>query len=315
MTGMLKKGLTSVIIILFLLAPVWPEENKNNNTNVIPRLFASIDRKSVHVGDTAVLTLKYSIPDGASFTPETEVKGLEGLAVIDRKIQKGEISLTILVDKIESFDIGPFEINYKSKDKETNIIKSDSLHLEVLSNLGDKPAEAALKPLEEIVPTYPLWLKYLPWIIIVLIIVFTAAGILWWRKRRKSRIQELKDLKLPHETARDELERLKALNLIEKGQYKEFYFSFSEILRQYLEKLRGFPAAEFTTEEIARWIKNESDRKVLTLLRDSDMVKFADAVPTKAKNEDDMRSALAYIKDTAPLEALAVGAAAEAGRA
>lgn len=301
---MIKKALTSGIIILLLFMPAAAKENKDDNKD-IPRLSASLNLNKAHVGDTVLLTLKYYIPDDAGFTPKTEIKGLEKLTVIDRKIEKSKIILTLLIDKDESFDIGPFEISYINKEKETNIIKSEKLRMEVLSNLGDKPAEAKLKPLEDIIPTYPLWLKYLPWISIALIIILIVAVFLWWRKRKNRQMLELMDEKLPHIIAREELERLKALNLIEKGEFKEFYFRFSEILRRYLEKLRGFPAAEFTTEEIARRIKDERDRKMLSLLRDSDMVKFADAEPTKAKNEEDIRNALAYIKDTTPVPQIA----------
>ena len=83
---------------------------------------------------------------------------------------------------------------------------------------------------------------------------------------------------------------------------KTHYFIFSEILRRYLESIRNFPAAEFTTEEIARHIKTEPDRKLIPLLQQADLVKFADNVPTVARKEEDMLAALTYIRETSPQE-------------
>jgi hypothetical protein len=71
-------------------------------------------------------------------------------------------------------------------------------------------------------------------------------------------------------------------------------------LRRYLESIRHFPAAEYTTEEISRQIRLEVDRMLLPLLRQADLVKFADTVPTPARKEEDVRSALSYIDKTCP---------------
>jgi hypothetical protein len=94
------------------------------------------------------------------------------------------------------------------------------------------------------------------------------------------------------------MEQLEAEGLFEKGQIKAYYFRYSEILRRYLEALRGYPAAEFTTEEIASHMEEEQDRQLLPLLRQSDLIKFADTVPTSARKEEDVKLALSYIQET-----------------
>ena len=105
----------------------------------------------------------------------------------------------------------------------------------------------------------------------------------------------------PHVSARKALESLERRQIFEKGEAKTFYFTFSEIMRRYLESIRHFPAAEYTTEEISHQIRKEIDRKLLPLLRQADLVKFADTVPTPARKEEDVRSALSYIDETRPL--------------
>ena len=106
----------------------------------------------------------------------------------------------------------------------------------------------------------------------------------------------------PHIRAVKEIEELEGRSLFEKGHAKAFYFRFSEILRRYLEAIRGFPAAEFTTEEIAHHIKTEQDRTLLPLLRQADLVKFADTVPTPARKEETVKAALDYIHETGPTD-------------
>ncbi|MBN2402596.1 MAG: hypothetical protein JXN64_09355 [Spirochaetes bacterium] len=279
------------------------EDNKTSGETPapVPGITASVDRNKTHVGDLINLSLKYFIPEGSTYAPDTDLTGIEGLSIADKKSAKGEITFVILVDKTESFIIGPVKLSFKDSKGVLNIIQSEALSIEVLSNLGNKPAEAQLKPLMEIIPTYPFILRIIPWVIAGLLLIALAAGIYYRIKIQCKKNLTSKDIKPPHVIAKEEIEKLKALNLIDKGEYKEFYFRFSEILRQYIEKLRGFPAAELTTEEIARRIKEERDRKLLPILREADMVKFADAIPVKAKNEEDIRAALEYIKATTPV--------------
>ena len=56
------------------------------------------------------------------------------------------------------------------------------------------------------------------------------------------------------------IQKLEEERLFERGHLKVFYFRFSEIMSRYLEELRGFPAVEFTTQEIALAMKDKKDR-------------------------------------------------------
>jgi hypothetical protein len=141
------------------------------------------------------------------------------------------------------------------------------------------------------------WLRFLPWVSGGLAVALLAMGILWWLRGRTRKSYLAPDAP-PHVRAGKELERLDARRLFEKGRVKEFYFGFSEIMRRYLESLRNFPAAEYTTEEIARAIHTAEDRQLLTLLRQADLVKFADSLPTPARKEAELKGAFAYIQET-----------------
>jgi len=121
----------------------------------------------------------------------------------------------------------------------------------------------------------------------------------WYRKRQKAaglpQYQEP-----PHVMARKAIMKLESEKYFENGLVKTYYFIFSEILRRYLGAIRNFPAAEYTTEEIVRTIKTEQDRRLIPLLQRSDLVKFADSLPTPARKEEDIKAALEYIRETSP---------------
>jgi len=169
-----------------------------------------------------------------------------------------------------------------------------------------------LRPIQGIIPARPLWLKYLPWTAVLLIVLLVGLGARFWHKKRRAFKDSPELQEPPHVRALGEFEQLEADGLFEKGYIKEFYFRFSEILKQYLESLMEFPAAEFTTEEIALHLNKEQDRKILPLLRQADLIKFADTIPTPARKDEDLKTAFLYIQENSPTTKTATN---QAGRA
>ena len=263
-------------------------------------LSATLDRKSASVGDVATLTLRFQLPEGGTLPDPPAVGGLESLTILGREVGPGTIRLRVLVDQLEKLKTGAITLTWMDKDAKPHQIYADSVSLQVVSGLGDKPAEAQLRPLQDIVPVRPPWLRYAPWGLGLLGLMLAAAGLYWWLKRRQRQREIAGRKELPHLWATREVERLEAQKYFEKGKVKEFYFRLSEILRRYLEAIRGFPAAEYTVEEISRHVQEEPDRQLLALLRQADLVKFADAAPTAARKDDELQAALAYIRATAP---------------
>lgn len=263
-------------------------------------LSAVFDRKSAPVGDVATLTLKFQLPEGGKLADPPAVGGLEGLTIVGREVGPNAVTFRVLVDQLEALKTGAISLAWFDKDAKPDKLYADSVALPVIPGLGEKPAEAQLRPLQDIVPVRPPWLRYVPWGLGALGLILAAAGLYWWLKKRKRQREITAGKELPHLWATREIERLETQKLFEKGKVKDFYFRFSEILRRYLEAIRGFPAAEFTVEEIARYVQDEQDRRLLVLLRQADLVKFADAAPTAARKDDELQAALAYIRATTP---------------
>ena len=290
--------LFSLILALLAWTPLFGSQGAIEGSR--PGLTASLDRDSARVGSKVILTLSYRLPEGAGFSDIPEIKGLEDLTPMDREIGPDEIRITLLVDHLGSWKTGPISVSYLDKDGKTQVLTTDPLSLTVLSNLGEKPEEAELRPIQGIIPTTSLWWKYLPWVAGIAGLLLIVFGLLWWYHRRRRKELSAMAQDPAHVWAKKEIEHLEAQGLFEKGQAKAFYFRFSEIVRQYLEAIRGFTAAEFTTEEITSCLDNEQDRKLLPLLRQADLVKFADTIPTPARKEEEVKTALTYINETSP---------------
>ena len=253
---------------------------------------------SARVGGGVVLALNYHLPEGARLPQDIQIKGLEGLTIKGRETRPGEIRIRVLVDRIGTFKTGPLSLVYLDKEGKEASLSADPVELTVLSNLGESPGDAQLKPIYGIIPSRSRLTKYLPWAVIVLAVCAAGIGLFLWSKRRRNRGDRVISRVPPHTLARKEIDGLESERLFEKGHVKEFYFRFSEIMRRYLESLRGFPAAEYTTEEIALRIHNPQDRELLPLLQQADLVKFADLMPMPAKKDDELKRALSYIRET-----------------
>lgn len=261
-------------------------------------LEAAFNPSSAKVGSTVTLTLSYHLPEGARESPDVQIKGLEGFTIVDRQAKPGQIRATLLVDRIGEFKSGPLSLSYFDREGKEALLRGEAVKLTVLSNLGEKPGEAQLKPIYGIIPTTSWVAGYLLWVIIALAACAAGVGLFLWTRRRRRRRASVIWQDPPHALAKKEIDELESQRLFETGHVKEFYFRFSQIMRRYLESLRGFPAAEYTTQEIALSIHKPKDRQLVPLLQQADLVKFADLAPTPARKDDEIKEALSYIRET-----------------
>jgi len=291
----MKRGFVFFFSILLCLAVVRTTISADHSP---VGLMAALNTASTRVGRIVLLTLSYHLPEGARLSPDPRIKGLEGFTIVGRETGPGQIKVRLLVDRIGQFKIGPLSLAYFDKEGKEGFLQADPVELTVLSNLGKKPGEAQLKPIYGIIPTESGLIKYLQWVIIAVTACAAGIGLFLWIKRRRNRRVSAIFQGPPHILAKKEIDELESQRLFEKGHVKEFYFRFSEIMRRYLESLRGFPAAEYTTQEIALSIHNQEDRELLPLLHQADLVKFADLAPSPAKKDDEIKKALSYIRKT-----------------
>ena len=177
------------LLLAGLLSPtvLW---SQNNTEDTRPALTVSIDPASVKVGDTVVVHLNYTLPEGARLPDKPEVKGIEGLTILKKSIEPGRISITLLVDRLGSWKSQPIVLVYLDKEGKEAVLNADPVSLTVLSNLGDKPEEAQLQPIQDIIPTKAGWLKFLPWSA-VLIFILLALGFFLFSNATKNSFPNL----------------------------------------------------------------------------------------------------------------------------
>jgi hypothetical protein len=140
-------------------------------------------------------------------------------------------------------------------------------------------------------------------------IVVVAGGILFIVLKRRNKLQNIEIKQLPpHELAFNELERLLAQNLVEKGEIKTFYYEITHILRHYIENRFGINAPEQTTEEFLDGLHTntmfpETYKGLLkNFLMHCDLVKFAAYQPTTDDIQNTFNSCKVFISETKIME-------------
>ena len=262
-------------------------------------LSATLEKSTVPVGGVVWLTLDYRLPRGGRLPEKPKIKGLEDISILEQIVDPGQIRIQLLADKVDSWQSEPIRLTYLDEQDQEHLLTTQPISLETVTNLNEKE-EADLRPIRDIVPVESIWQNYVIWLAAFVVLVLIGLSLFWWLKKRRKPAGAAEYTEPPDVRARRELLGLEKKQYFEKGRVKTHYFFFSEILRRYLEAIRHFPAAEYTTEEIARHISADPDRKLIPLLQQADLVKFADTVPTRARKEEDIKAALAYIRKTAP---------------
>lgn len=258
----------------------------------------SLDQTSVPVGGVFWLTLDYRLPEGGRLPDKPEVQGLDELSILKRNDEPGQMKIQLLFDQVEPWQSGPIGLPYLDADGKTQLLTTEPVAIQPVSNFSREAEKVQLRPVRDIVPTQSIWRSTLLWLAVFLALILIGAGSFWWYKKHQKPTIMGQYTEPPDMRARRELRSLESKGYFENGRVKKYYFSFSEIMRRYLESIRGFPAAEYTTEEIARHISAEQDRKLIPLLQQADLVKFSDCVPTPARKEADIKATLAYIRES-----------------
>lgn len=137
-----------------------------------------------------------------------------------------------------------------------------------------------------------------------LLLVAIVAIVILVLKRRAARPAPPVPVVPAHIWAFDELDRLEAAGLVERGAFHAFYFRLSDIVRQYIERRFGLMAPERTTEEFLRdagrsAVLSADDREQLGgFLGAADMVKFALHEPSSAESRDALAAARDFVERT-----------------
>jgi hypothetical protein len=224
-------------------------------------------------------------------------KEIEGRVVIKKWYK-------LRADTAGSYIIPPVKLAYRPKsDAAEKEIQTSQIFVEVKP---DTPARERqkdiidIKPLEEPQINYLLWLTVIGGAVTAGLLV--AGGIICYRRRKKGGEATVKPP--AHEAALAELNKLKGVKYNDVQEIKRLYFNLSEIFRRYLEERYGFPATDWTSEEIIsqtnknRELTFELKEQSKLFLHNTDLVKFAESIPGDEQIQEELNRAISFVEAT-----------------
>ena len=289
--------LTTIIIVLCHIMGTLTFASEPDDAPTI-YMMPSFEQESVSVGDTVTLNLNFNKPDNVRLPDKITLKGAEDLILSDIQQTVDGIQLKILVDGINLFDVPVLSFTGFNEAGELIKFESKPVSIKVIPAIDDEPDKAIVRPIKNIVTVSHFWDGKI--IYIILILIALVIFILWFFRRKIKKFQEETVPEIPPDKiAFDALRQLREdFTEFSDDQVKAYYFTLSLIQREYMGHIREFPAAELTTEEIALAVKLEDDRAMLRLLRQIDMIKFAEQRPTTSEREEHWKQVWKYVKDT-----------------
>lgn len=282
----MKRFSISLLFVLLAAVAAFAQDRISVESNV--------DKQSVTIGDIIKYTVK--VTADTNLVVDSLVVGANlGMFEIKDYVPRTSQVSNGMRTSIESFDITtfttgdyqipPITIKYSSATGELGSITTDAIQIKVNSLLTGEEGED-IKPLrgpKDFESKIPIWMIAAGAALLVGILVF------WYLYRRASKPIDLggepEDNRLPWEIALEELNALKASDLVAKGEYKLYYLRLSEIFRAYLERRYGIAALERTTYEIIGEFRGlaldkQEEEIIHRFLDECDLVKFAKYDPT-----------------------------------
>ena len=278
---------------------------------------AKLDSATLLMGKTTALHLEITQDKGArGFFPGEQADTLSAMVEIAERPQADTIDLgnnRIQINRdliIQSFDSGMWIIKPIPYVVNGDTAYCNQLTLKVLPvDVSQMKDVHDIKPVEEVPFNLLDWLPnyWWAWLLALLLI---GGGIWAYRKYYKKGINPLKPTRKrlpPYEEAMINLQNLKAAQLWQKGQEKEYFTGLTDILRVYINRRFHINAVEMTSSQIIDTLKENKETKAVNeqlemILEVADIVKFANARPLADDNEVAYQRAVNFVEATRPVE-------------
>ena len=277
---------------------------------------ARLDSATLLMGKTTTLHLEITQDKGArGFFPNEQVDTLNAMVEIAERPAADTTDLgnnRIQINRdliIQSFDSGMWVIRPISYVVNGDTAYCNQLTLKVLPvDVSQMKDVHDIKPVEEVPFNLLDWLPdyWWAWLLALLLI---GAGIWAYRKFYKKGINPLKPSRKrlpPYEEAMINLQNLKAAQLWQRGQEKEYFTGLTDILRVYIDRRFDINAVEMTSSQIIETLKRNDETKAVNeqlemILEVADIVKFANARPLADDNEVAYQRAVNFVEATRPV--------------
>ncbi|KAA6320901.1 hypothetical protein EZS27_029383 [termite gut metagenome] len=266
------------------------------------------EQTKVHLQVAAEMNRKITFPyfnEG-----DTLVKRVEIIEISKPDTQYLNNNQRLLIEQsytITSFDsalyyLPPFvvkvdSVEYKSRPMSLKIysIPVDTLHPEIFA--GQK--ELMNAPFE-----WSDWNRMIAGAFLTLPLLILLVYLIVRLRDNKPIIRKIKiEPKLPpHQSAMQEIERIKNEKIWQKGRIKEYYTELTDTVRIYLSERFQFNALEMTSSEIIEHLLEIKDKEALKELKElfgtADLVKFAKHNPQMHENDANLICTIDFINET-----------------
>ena len=278
---------------------------------------AKLDSVTLLMGKTTALHLEITQDKNArGFFPGEHLDTLNAMVEIAERPKADTIDLDnnrIQINRdliIQSFDSGmwiikpiPYVVNGDTAYSNQLTLKVMPVDVSKMEDIND------IKPVEEVPFSLLDWLPDYWWLWLLGLLLI-AAGFWAYFKYFKKGVNPLKPSKKrlpPYEEAMLNLQNLKAAQLWQQGQEKEYFTGLTDILRVYIDRRFGINAVEMTSSQIIDTLKRNEETKAVNeqlemILEIADIVKFANARPLADDNEVAFQRALNFVEATRPVE-------------
>jgi hypothetical protein len=276
---------------------------------------AKLDSATLLMGKTTTLHLEITQDkDARGFFPNEQADTLNAMIEIAERPAADTLDLDnnrIQINRdliIQSFDSGmwvikpiPYVVNGDTAYCNQLTLKVLPVDVSQMKDIHD------IKPVEEVPFNVLDWLPDYWWAWLLALLLIGAA--IWaYRKYYKKGVNPLKPSKKrlpPYEEAMINLQNLKAAQLWQQGQEKEYFTGLTDILRVYIDRRFHINAVEMTSSQIIDTLKKNEETKAVNeqlemILEIADIVKFANARPLADDNEVAYQRAVNFVEATRP---------------
>ena len=231
--------------------------------------------------------------------PEDNGATLERRGYILTAFETGELSIPEL----------PFVLMHQ--DGALDTLYTREMKVQVASLVTDTTA-SEVRPLKGLIEWPRLWHKIAVWGALALAVLglLIYVWVCYLRSRDEKFRRDSRPLapaKPAHLAALEELDRIKSMGLIEKGEIKQFHILVSDAIRNYLGARYGIDALEMTTWELLFTLEGKAlQRETWDLNADflnaCDLVKFAKYKPQIVEINATFNRAYELVEKTRPVQ-------------
>lgn len=269
-------------------------------------------KKQMTIAELLTVTVSAHLPEDFELALPEFQAALGDFTIKERSNTKKELTDSgLIISKtwqVEPFlpgeySIPPLEVSAQNSVDPKGIltISTDEVIIPVISFLDPKEKE---QKLTDIIPPVSIAdNKTILFIISGALLLVSGAGLLWFFRRRTP--QKNESTGPCHIEALGAIDSLAKENLPEKGYHKEFFNRLSLILRYYIESRFSLNATEQTTEEFfanlqeTRLFNQEQKSRLHHFLSRSDLIKFAEAIPSEGEIDQSLVLCRDFIEQTA----------------